>query len=342
MRKYFAMLLASIMLLSFIACQNEHVNTNLSKTEAKTDTGMEAPQEHSHEFVKKTTTEPYLKAAASCTQGTQYFYSCTCGAAGEDTFTVGEPIAHCVIDDRCTICNKAATQGLAFSLNNNQTYTVTGIGNVQDPDIIIPSQYNGLDVVAIEDMAFENCKNIKRIILPETIKAIGIWSFLNCTGLTEIHLPKSMESLSSTAFTGCSRLEKITVDNENEHYYAEGNCVIAPSRKLLVLGIKTSIIPNTENITTIAENAFADCSGLTEITIPENITSIQSQAFGGCSSLKKITLSSSVKLIGNSAFANCTSLETIVFQGEKSDWDSIVKRAEWDYYTGNYELICQL
>ncbi len=355
MKRYLAILLAFMVLLSFVSCEKEYSNKNSPETETDANAGgsdnkddlqsesgtFAEPQEHSHQFVKKIETEPYFKSAASCTQGTQYFYSCSCGAVGNKVFTVGVPIAHTVIDGCCTICKKTATQGLAFTRNDNQTYTVSGIGNVKDSDIIIPSQYNGLDVVKIGDMAFENCKHIKRIVLPETIKTVGIWSFLNCTGLTEINLPKSVQTLSSTAFTGCSNLERITVDSENENYYAEGNCVISSSRKLLILGIKTSIIPNTENVTAIAENAFADCSGLTEITIPENITSIQSQAFAGCSSLKKITLSSSVKLIGNSAFANCTSLETIVFQGKKSEWDSIVKRADWDYRTGNYKVICQ-
>ncbi|MDR0473520.1 MAG: leucine-rich repeat domain-containing protein [Treponema sp.] len=37
-------------------------------------------------------------------------------------------------------------------------------------------------------------------------------------------------------------------------------------------------------------NAFQNCTGLTDITIPDSITSIGSRAFLGCSSLESFTI----------------------------------------------------
>ena len=55
-------------------------------------------------------------------------------------------------------------------------------------------------------------------------------------------------------------------------------------------------------ITALAENCFAECSYLTEITIPETITTFGDYAFYGCSSLTEINIPKSVTEIGNYVF----------------------------------------
>ena len=46
------------------------------------------------------------------------------------------------------------------------------------------------------------------------------------------------------------------------------------------------IIPN--NITSIGESAFYDCSGLTSVTIPNSVTTLGHQSFRGCKSLTSV------------------------------------------------------
>ena len=66
-----------------------------------------------------------------------------------------------------------------------------------------------------------------------------------------------------------------------------------------------------EGVTSIGGWAFADCSSLTAITIPEGVTSIGDYVFQGCSSLTAITLPESVTSIGFEAFRYCSSLTAI-------------------------------
>ena len=74
------------------------------------------------------------------------------------------------------------------------------------------------------------------------------------------------------------------------------------------------VIPDTiggNPVTIIGEIAFAECTSLTNITIPDSVTSIGRSAFKGCSSLTGITIPDSVASIESSAFNGCRILTTI-------------------------------
>ena len=78
----------------------------------------------------------------------------------------------------------------------------------------------------------------------------------------------------------------------------------------------------TYNVTSIGDDAFEGCTGLTAITIPKGVTSIGERAFFGCSSLTAITLPASVTSIGYDAFSGCTSLTTINVAEGNANYDS--------------------
>ena len=76
-----------------------------------------------------------------------------------------------------------------------------------------------------------------------------------------------------------------------------------------VSNIKTVVIG--ENVTSIGNYAFYNCSSLTSITLPASVTSLGNYAFAGCRGLTSITLPASVTSIGNYAFINCRGLTSI-------------------------------
>ena len=67
----------------------------------------------------------------------------------------------------------------------------------------------------------------------------------------------------------------------------------------------------TYRVTSIGKEAFANCDGLTSITIPNIVTSIMRNAFRGCSSLTSIIIPNSVTAIDQEAFSNCSSLTNV-------------------------------
>lgn len=68
--------------------------------------------------------------------------------------------------------------------------------------------------------------------------------------------------------------------------------------------IPASVIYNSSiySVTSIGSQAFSNCWGLSNATIPSSVTSIGAYAFSGCSGLTSINIPNSVTLIGTDAF----------------------------------------
>ncbi len=67
----------------------------------------------------------------------------------------------------------------------------------------------------------------------------------------------------------------------------------------------------TYSVTSIGDDAFLNCSGLTSVTIGNSVTSIGDYAFRGCKGLTSVTIPNSVTSIGESAFQNCSGLTSV-------------------------------
>ena len=173
-------------------------------------------------------------------------------------------------------------------------------------------------VMSIGGNAFEGCSGLTELTLPNSVTSIGDGAFHGCSGLTELILPNSVTSIGVSAFSGCSGLEKIAVESGNSCYDSRDNCnsIIDTETNTLIVGCKNSIIPN--RVTSIGDNAFGGCSGLTELTLPNSVTSIGGYAFAYCSGLSKITsLAEIPPVCGYGVFdgVNKTNCELIVPKG---------------------------
>jgi subtilisin family serine protease len=99
-----------------------------------------------------------------------------------------------------------------------------------------------------------------------------------------------------------------------------GNATITGLKQGMTLSgsidIPTNIAENNNvyPVTAINTSAFANCSQISQISIPESVTSIGSNAFLNCTSLETVVIQreiGDITSLGSNAFLGCSSLETI-------------------------------
>ena len=156
-------------------------------------------------------------------------------------------------------------------------------------------------VKVIGNRAFNLCRSLTNINIPNSVTTIGEQAFWGCDSLTNINIPNSVTMIGDSAFWGCKSFTNINIPNS---VTTIGDSAFAFCDSL------TSInIPNS--VTMIGDSAFWYCEFLTNINIPNSVTTIGEQAFGFCDSLVNINIPNSVTTIGKYAFASCKSLTNI-------------------------------
>ncbi len=69
--------------------------------------------------------------------------------------------------------------------------------------------HNGID--RINSYAFANCKKLKNVAIPKSVKTIGYNCFKNCESLLSIELPDGLTDIGSRAFENCKSLKNISI-----------------------------------------------------------------------------------------------------------------------------------
>ena len=226
-------------------------------------------------------------------------------------------------------------KSLEYELSEDEMYyIVTGIGNVTDTDLTIPSTYKNLPIYEIGSNAFYNCDQITSLVISENIKKIGSSAFYGCFNLLYVELPNSLISIDNLAFSCCTmlieinipiyveqiynesfsfcnNLSSIVVDENNSTYDSRDNCnaIIETRTNILVCGSSYTNIPNTVN--QIGAFAFSGRSYIESIEIPNSVTTIGDFAFTTCYSLVTVGMPNNLEYIDSGAFSYCDSLTNI-------------------------------
>ena len=182
--------------------------------------------------------------------------------------------------------------------------------------ITIVDEIDGIKVMSINANQSNNYRfpsykkrevypNVKKIIIPDTVKYIADYSLTCFRELEEIDLPADLTDIGEGAFYRLSKLRKITLP-EGVRYidkYTFKGCISL--EEVVIEGYLRGVFIE----------AFADCEMLTDIKLTSKLEYISDYAFSN-TGLRKVVIPAGTEL-SEGAFSDCKNLEKVVFQGSK-------------------------
>lgn len=176
------------------------------------------------------------------------------------------------------------------------------------------------------DYTFQNCENLGKVTLGNSLVRIGEAAFTNCA-IQSIDIPNSVVTIGNNAFSSYNKLASVTlgnsVDTIGDGAFSGGayteiripNSVRYIGAKAFQSALKNIVFGNS--VETIGDYAFAR-TALEEITIPNTVKDFGEYMFLECKSLVKVTIGNSVPSLGRSTFEGCENLEELVIGGAVS------------------------
>ena len=175
----------------------------------------------------------------------------------------------------------------------------------------------------INTKAFKGCSNLEKLILPHSLKTIGVMAFVRCEKLKEIKLPKFVQKVDGAFMYWNGKLV-----NESDYFIYKDEILYNSSMTRLIAYRKMEKQYNkfvafnrytsqmTEaigwpgehsydvpvGIVEIACGAFAGKHSLFSVSLPTSVCRIENAAFVCCENLGFINIPSTVSYIGKFAF----------------------------------------
>ena len=176
-------------------------------------------------------------------------------------------------------------------------------------------------MTVIDNNAFKNNSKLKEVILPSTLKSIGISAFEG-TSLSKIELPSSLTYIGENAFANIKTLTEVTIPKSVEtasHAFSgdvnlkkvifEDGIVTIPSGILNNTGLEEIVLPSS--VKTIGSYAFSNNKSLEKINLLDGVRQIEEGAFSGDSKLSVVELPETLTEISRYVFSDTPSLTHI-------------------------------
>ena len=182
------------------------------------------------------------------------------------------------------------------------------------------------NVTYVGNYAFGYCHNLSAVTFGDNVTTIDNYAFTACSSLSSVTIPASVSYIGYSTFVSCNSLNSIVVESGNTTYDSRNNCnaIIETASNTLITGCQSTMIPET--VTTIGEQAFYDCDGLTTIAIPNSVTSIEYYAFADCDNLSSVDLGDGITTINGSAFEYCYAMTSVTIPA------SVTEIGSWAFY----------
>ncbi len=191
---------------------------------------------------------------------------------------------------------------------------VTGYSGTESV-VTVPDEVAGVTVKGIGESAFEKNTTLKEVTLPETCTFIENYAFKNCSNLHIINAP-GVVTVKQEAFWRCRNLDYVNMPMLNKLskrcFMSCGELNNLPVENFTLIpqyafyGCKFTNV-TFPNVTTIYNDAFANCRNLVEISLPSLVDGcLYERAFSGCVKLERVNFPDDVVSLGGYTFESCT------------------------------------
>ena len=186
--------------------------------------------------------------------------------------------------------------------------------------------------------------------IPSTLNKLNHSVFGGCSLLNNIALPDAVEVIPNSAFCCCTSLTNLTMGNVKEigstAFHNTGLKSFVASNQLNRLGEFAFASSKIETVDlsrakfyVLANNAFAECTKLTSVTLPEMCTNIGSQTFAK-TGLTQITIPKNITIINAGAFQESTALSTIKYESTVAEWNNVTKDHTFMQDIASWKIEC--
>ena len=225
--------------------------------------------------------------------------------------SIGEDRASVLTNSSDSRVEKTVEEENRKRLNYFEELNASGASRIEIPE--------GMTV--IDNNAFKNNTKLKEVILPSTLKSIGISAFEG-TSLSKIEFPSSLTYIGENAFANIKTLTEVTipksVETASHAFYGDINLkkvifedgiVTIPSGVLYNTGLEEIVLPSS--VKTIGSYAFSNNKSLEKIYLLDGVRQIEAGAFSGDSKLSVVELPKSLTEISRDVFSETPSLTHI-------------------------------
>ena len=201
---------------------------------------------------------------------------------------------------------KILTEKFASEINEIGNKDISALIDGSITEMEIPES-----ITEIGTSAFQNRKELTKVVMGENIKRIKGYAFSYCSKLSEISVPDTVTSIDNHAFYYCEKLMDFPV------------------------GVNSVL-------ESIGESAFYTCRGFKNIQMPKSLKTIGNQAFYNCSNCLTYDFSNhtSVPEVGTNAFFGINLNAKIVVP--ENLYDDFCRHTSWGALQGSLVSIAKV